>query len=125
VVALAILAGAGSLAVAALGMAVLGISNGPLDIGLFSLRQRVTDRAWLGRAFAVSMSLNFVGFPIGSAVSGPVVAHTVTGAFAVAAAITALSILAPLLMLPSRRGRRAAAAVEAATPNEAETASVR
>ena len=36
-------------------------SNGPFDISLFTLRQRRTDPAWFGRAFAVSMSLNFVG----------------------------------------------------------------
>jgi predicted MFS family arabinose efflux permease len=116
VVALAIVAASNSLLVAALGMAVLGIANGPLDIGLFSLRQRVTDPAWFGRAFAVSMSLNFVGYPIGSALSGPLVAHTVTGAFVAAAAITALSTLAPLLMLPSRR--RAKAERDAASCHE-------
>jgi predicted MFS family arabinose efflux permease len=98
-----LLAFSGSLLLAAVAMAILGLANGPLDIGLFSLRQRVTDRAWLGRAFAVSMSLNFLGYPLGSAISGPVVARSVTATFLVATVVVALSGLAPLLMLPSRR----------------------
>jgi MFS family permease len=49
---------------------VIGIANGPLDIALFTIRQRRTDPAWMGRAFAVSMAMNFIGFPIGAAVGG-------------------------------------------------------
>ena len=49
---------------------ILGVSNGPVDIALFTIRQRRTDPAWTGRAFAVSMALNFVGFPIGAAIAG-------------------------------------------------------
>lgn len=101
---LLVLAGAGSMAAAAAGMAIIGIANGPLDIGLFSLRQRVTDPAWFGRAFAVSMSLNFIGYPTGSALSGPIVAHSVTAALVIGAGFAALSTLAPLLML-ERQGR--------------------
>jgi MFS family permease len=108
VAALVILALSNSMLLAALGMAVFGLSNGPLDIGLFSLRQRVTHPSWFGRAFAVSMSLNFIGYPAGSAISGPVVEHSVTLAFAVGAALVALSTLGPLLMLDSRtRAHRA------------------
>ena len=59
--------------IVALAMLALGIATGPFDIVLFTLRQRRTDPAWLGRAFAVSMALNFVGFPIGSAIAGAVV----------------------------------------------------
>ena len=47
-----------------------GVANGPLDIALFTIRQRRTDPAWTGRAFAVSMAMNFVGFPIGAALAG-------------------------------------------------------
>ena len=49
---------------------IVGIANGPLDIALFTIRQRRTDPAWTGRAFAVSMAMNFVGFPIGAAIGG-------------------------------------------------------
>jgi MFS family permease len=49
---------------------VIGVANGPLDIALFTIRQRRTDPAWTGRAFAVSMAMNFIGFPIGAALGG-------------------------------------------------------
>ena len=47
-----------------------GLLNGPMDIGLFTMRQRRTDPAMLGRAFAVSMAFNFLGYPIGAAIGG-------------------------------------------------------
>jgi predicted MFS family arabinose efflux permease len=60
----------GSIIPIAVAMAGSGLLNGPLDIALFTLRQRRTDPAWMGRAFTVSMNLNFSGFPIGAAVTG-------------------------------------------------------
>lgn len=109
---------ADTVAVAAVAMALVGLANGPLDIALFSLRQRVTDPAWLGRAFAVSMSLNFSGIPVGSVITGPVVAHSITGAFAMAAVFAFIAAAFPLLMLPAQRRRR-----DAAGAREADVAS--
>jgi MFS family permease len=103
VVAVLVLAVAQSAAVAALATGIFGLSNGPLDIGLFSLRQRVTAPAWFGRAFAVSMSLNFIGYPIGSALAGPVVARSITAALLLGAVAAVAATLAPWLMLPRRR----------------------
>jgi predicted MFS family arabinose efflux permease len=108
-VALVALALAHSLVVAAFAMALIGLTNGPMDVALFSMRQRVTHPAWFGRAFAVSMSLNYIGFPIGSALTGPVVARSVSGAFVMATGFVLLAALASLLMLPSQRRRRVAA----------------
>jgi MFS family permease len=51
-------------------LAVVGFFYGPMDIALFTLRQRRTDPAWMGRAFAVSMAMNYVGVPLGSLVAG-------------------------------------------------------
>jgi len=51
-------------------LAVFGFMNGPLDIALFTLRQRRTDPAWMGRAFAVSMAFNYAGVPLGSLLAG-------------------------------------------------------
>jgi MFS family permease len=51
-------------------MALVGIVIGPLDVAMFTLRQRRTDPAWMGRAFAVSMSFNFAGYPVGAAIAG-------------------------------------------------------
>ena len=49
----AILLWPGSIVPIALSMAAAGLINGPLDIALFTLRQRRTDPAWMGRAFTV------------------------------------------------------------------------
>ncbi len=72
-------------------MLIAGLSNGPFDVAMFSLRQRRTDPAWFGRAFAVSMGLNWAGQPIGSAFSGPLIHLGLTGAFVVAAAFMLLA----------------------------------
>jgi predicted MFS family arabinose efflux permease len=75
------------------GMVVTGLAVGPIDIALFSLRQRRTDPAWYGRAFAVSMALNFAGMPIGSGMAGPIVSFSITVALGVAAALGAVAAL--------------------------------
>ena len=69
----ALLAVAGSTWVVAGAMLVAGLANGPFDVSMFSLRQRRTDPAWFGRAFAVSMGVNWAGQPVGSAMSGPLI----------------------------------------------------
>jgi predicted MFS family arabinose efflux permease len=58
------------MSIIAITMLMLGLLNGPLDIGLFTIRQRRTDPALMGRAFAISMALNFSGFPVGAALAG-------------------------------------------------------
>jgi MFS family permease len=65
-----------------LALALTGFLNGPMDIGLFTIRQRRTDPAWMGRAFAVSMAFNFLGFPIGSALAGALVSVSIVAAVA-------------------------------------------
>jgi hypothetical protein len=54
---------------------------------MFSMRQRQTDPAWYGRAFAVSMGLNWAGQPIGSAISSPLIHIGLIVGFLVAAAL--------------------------------------
>ena len=51
-------------------MLLVGLLVGPMDIALFTVRQRRTDPAWMGRAFSVSMAFNYVGVPVGAAVAG-------------------------------------------------------
>lgn len=58
-------------------MAVMGLLAGPMDVAMFTLRQRRTDPAWIGRAFAVSMSFNFAGYPIGAALGGWIAASSI------------------------------------------------
>src|SRR5215831_12507532 len=88
--AMAVLPFAGSVVVVLAAMALVGAANGPFDVALFTLRQRRTDPAWFGRAFAISMSVNWIGTPIGSALAGPVIAWSLTAAFWAAVAVALL-----------------------------------
>jgi MFS family permease len=81
-------------------MAFSGLLNGPMDVALFTLRQRRTDPAWMGRAFAVSMSLNFMGYPIGAAIGGVLVATSTGAALGVAVVFTLLAGILAALLLP-------------------------
>jgi MFS family permease len=81
-------------------MAVTGFLNGPLDVALFTLRQRQTDPAWLGRAFAVSMSLNFLGYPFGAAIGGSLVGIGIEAALAVAVVATGLAAVVAWWLIP-------------------------
>lgn len=81
-------------------MAVTGFLNGPMDIALFTLRQRRTDPAWMGRAFAVSMSLNFLGYPFGAAIGGSLIGIGVEPALGVAVAATALGGVVAWWLIP-------------------------
>ena len=87
--------------VAAIAMVALGISSGPFDIVLFTLRQRRTDAAWLGRAFAVSMALNFAGFPIGSAIGGAVVPISIAAALALAILFQIVGAVFSMVTIPA------------------------
>ena len=102
-VAIAVLPFARSLAVVAVAIVVVGIANGPFDIGLFTLRQRRTDPAWFGRAFAVSMSLNWIGQPVGSALAGPLIGYSLDVALWGAVVISLGSAILPLLAVPASR----------------------
>jgi MFS family permease len=85
---------------AAAAMALIGLATGPFDVVLFTLRQRRTDPAWLGRAFAVSMSLNFMGFPVGSALGGAVVPLSIEIAFLAAIALDAIAAALSFVLIP-------------------------
>lgn len=98
---------------AALAMALIGLATGPFDVVLFTLRQRRTDPAWLGRAFAVSMSLNFMGFPIGSAIGGAVVPLSIEAAFLAAIALIAIAAALSFALIPAQPGERVAREVPA------------
>jgi MFS family permease len=54
-------------------MLVTGALNAPPNVTMFTLRQRRTDPAWMGRAFAISMSVSFAGYPVGTALAGALV----------------------------------------------------
>jgi MFS family permease len=90
-----------SIAAIAVGIAVIGAADGPFNICTFSLRQRRTARAWFGRAFAVSMALNFAGVPVGSALSGPILGVSIPLAITLAATLTVTGGILMLLKIPA------------------------
>jgi predicted MFS family arabinose efflux permease len=91
----------GSLLPIAASMALGGLFNGPMDIAMFTLRQRKTDPAWMGRAFTVSMNLNFSGFPIGAALTGVMVSiWPVEVAIAFGVAMNALGAVLGYVLIP-------------------------
>ena len=100
--ALAVLAFANTLSIVFVFAAITGGAESIANVGLFALRQRRTDPAWFGRAFAVSMSLNFVGVPIGSAISGPLLEHSLALPLLLAAVISGVSVVAALVLIPAR-----------------------
>ncbi len=83
----------------AIGLVLVGLLEGPIDVGVLSLRQRRTDPDWLGRVLAISMSFNMSGLPLGSAVGGIVVVHSAALAFALAALASVLAAAAAAYFL--------------------------
>ncbi len=81
---------------------LVGLVNGPLDIALFTVRQRRTDPAWLGRAFAISMGFNFIGYPIGAALTGLIAANSLGGAVVLGIGACLASGVVAALMIPVR-----------------------
>jgi MFS family permease len=79
----------------------VGLLLGPADIALFTVRQRRTDPAWTGRAFAVSMAFNYLGMPVGAAVAGILADRSLELAIVVLGlGGSALAVLATVLLVP-------------------------
>ena len=72
--------------------------NGPMDIGLFTMRQRRTDPSMLGRAFAVSMAFNFLGYPIGAAIGGVLATTSLDAAIWLGVAAFVATVFAVVLI---------------------------
>ena len=96
-------------------MAVMGFANGPMDVAMFTVRQRRTDPAWMGRAFAVSMSFNFAGFPIGSAIGGVLAGQSIELAIAVSIVACAIACALAWRLIPAT-GREYGTPAEPAAP---------
>jgi predicted MFS family arabinose efflux permease len=90
----------------ALCMAISGLVNGPLDIAMFTLRQRKTDQAWMGRAFTVSMNLNFSGFPIGAALAGVLVLGSIEMAIVFGVVANVSAVLLGYWLIPGSDDER-------------------
>ena len=71
-----------------------------MDIGLFTMRQRRTDPAMLGRAFAVSMAFNFLGYPIGAAIGGVLATTSLDAAIWLGAGASVVATIFAVVMIP-------------------------
>jgi MFS family permease len=82
-------------------MLLVGLLVGPMDIALFTVRQRRTDPAWMGRAFSVSMAFNYLGVPIGAAVAGILADRSIESAIVVLGICGAVaSAIAAAVLVP-------------------------
>jgi DHA3 family macrolide efflux protein-like MFS transporter len=81
---------------------LIGAAGAVSLVAIFAIRQRRTDPVWFGRAFAVSMSLNMVGQPIGSGVTGPMFERSIALPLLLGAAVTLAAAAATLLTIPAR-----------------------
>jgi hypothetical protein len=91
-----------------------------MDIGLFTIRQRRTDPAWMGRAFAVSMAFNFTGYPIGAALAGAIAVVSIDAAILVGAIAAVLAGLLAAVMIPRREAPRSPAMAARTSPESAD-----
>jgi len=78
------------------GLVITGALGGPIDVGLLSLRQRRTEPSQFGRVISVSMSLNVIGFPLGSALAGVLITHSLRATFLLAGLASALGAAATM-----------------------------
>ena len=85
-------------------MVARGAGESIWDLGVFTLRQRRTHKEMHGRAFAISMALNYSGVPIGAALGGWLAAVDVVLAIWVAVAFGVVGTLLGHGLLP-REGR--------------------
>lgn len=85
----------------------MGVLYGPSDIALFTVRQRRTDPGWLGRAFAVSMAVNYMGVPIGAGVAGILAAQSLELAIVVLGIGASLAATASAAFLIPRQAPEA------------------
>lgn len=90
------------LALASLSFGLFGALTGPMDIALFTVRQRRTDPAWMGRAFAVSMAFNYAGYPIGAALAGYLAARSIESAVIVGIAAVFIGAAFAAVLVPRR-----------------------
>jgi predicted MFS family arabinose efflux permease len=85
----------------AVGLMLIALAAGPVDVGLLTLRQRRTDAAELGRVLSVSISLNVAGVPVGAALAGMLIPWSLPATFAVAALASLLGA-ATVALVPQR-----------------------
>lgn len=102
---MAVMPFARSVVVVAAALIGIALVETPFDLAFLTLRQRRSDPARFGRVFAISVSLNMIGGPVGAAIAGPLIAWSLNATLWFAVAFTALAALFALVVIPARDGR--------------------
>src|SRR3990170_1942669 len=89
-----------------LSMAIMGAVSGPMDVAMFTLRQRRTDPAWMGRAFAISMAFNFAGWPVGAALAGWLASFSIEAAIVMGVVAAVAGTIMAWTLVPRDAGAR-------------------
>jgi MFS family permease len=100
-------------------MVVMGLAAGPMDVAMFTLRQRRTEAAWMGRAFAISMAFNFAGWPVGAAIAGLIASTSIEAAVILGIVTAAIAVVFAVTLVPAGEpagGEPAAGAPAAGAP---------
>jgi MFS family permease len=82
--------------------ALFGVAGGVWDVSVFTVRQRRTDPRLMGRAFAISIAINSVGYPIGAALGGWLATQSIALAIFVAVGFGMVGTVLGWLTLPAR-----------------------
>ncbi|WP_330261067.1 MFS transporter [Streptomyces sp. NBC_00539] len=91
----------GSLVALGTGLALFGVMEGTVNVSLMSLRLRRTEPERLGRVMTVSISVNLIGFPVGTSLGGVVVDNgSPARALAIAAALALAAAVCARLLVP-------------------------
>ncbi|WP_244563611.1 MFS transporter [Ensifer aridi] len=83
-----------------IGLMLAGVTSGPIDVALLTLRQRRTDPQQLSRVMSISMSLNSAGFPLGSAIAGLVITNSSPATFVLAGIASVVAAIATASIPP-------------------------
>ncbi|MFI7130037.1 MFS transporter [Nonomuraea sp. NPDC050153] len=89
---MALAAGAGALWAAVVAAAVAGAGVGPQLTALFSVRHREAPARLRSQVFTTGASLKITSFAIGSALAGPLAAHSASSALLAGAALQAAAV---------------------------------
>ncbi|MER6949382.1 MFS transporter [Nonomuraea sp. NPDC000554] len=84
---------AGSFWVAVLAAAVTGVGEGPQLTALFSVRHREAPAGLRSQIFTTGASLKITSYALGSALAGPLAAHSVAAALLAGAALQVVAVL--------------------------------
>lgn len=76
------------------GLMLAGVVSGPVGVALLTLRHRRTDPEQRGRVMSISVSLNIVGFPLGSAIAGMLIPQSLSATFVLAGIASIVAAIA-------------------------------